>query len=165
MFSVLEKIARVSPYQQRTQWSCSAACLKAVAGHYGIYIPEIVSINLVGALPGKGAECFQIAEAARKLGLLAFEYSFDSLEQAKLLTDQNIPIICDIQSFNNPGKGHYVVLTSIDNSNVILMDPNTPGNWRTISRTEMSARWWDRAMAPPHDIMKKWGIIIIPHTD
>lgn len=157
----LEKLAQVSPYQQKTQWTCSAACLKAVLEHWGVRLPELIVIEAIGTKKGRGAECDEIAAAARKLGFLAFEYSFDSIDQAKVLLDQGIPIICDIQSFNNPGKGHYVVMTSADET-VELMDPNTPGNQRTISRDEMDERWWDRAMAPPHNLMPRWGIVVIP---
>ncbi len=157
-----EKTAQVYPYQQKTQWTCSAACLKAVMNHWGLGVPELEVIQAVGARPGRGAECDQIATAARQFGFAAFEYSFESLEQAKVLLDQDIPIICDIQSFNNPGKGHYVVMVSMDEQRVQLMDPNTPSNWRVISHAEMNARWWDRAMAPPHDMMWKWGIIVVP---
>lgn len=161
---MMSKEAQVSPYQQKTQWTCSAACLKAVMAHWGQNIPELIVIDAVGARKGRGAECDQIAAAARKFGFLAFEYSFDSLDQAKVLLDQDIPIICDIQSFNNPGKGHYVVMTAVEDT-VELMDPNTPGNHRSISREEMDERWWDRAMAPPHQEMPKWGIVVIPPED
>lgn len=160
----MSKEAQVSPYQQKTQWTCSAACLKAVMAHWGTNIPELLVVDAVGARKGRGAECDQIAAAARKFGFLAFEYSFDSLDQAKVLLDQDIPIICDIQSFNNPGKGHYVVMTGVEDQ-VDLMDPNTPGNHRSISREEMDERWWDRAMAPPHQEMPRWGIIVIPPED
>jgi predicted double-glycine peptidase len=159
----LVKEAEVSPYQQKTQWTCSAACLKAVMAHHGVKMPELKLIEAIGARKGRGAECDQIAAAARKLGFAAFEYSFASIEQAKILLDQQIPIICDIQSFNNPGKGHYVVLVAANDDSVELMDPNTPGNWRVISKKEMDDRWWDRAMAPPHDMMPKWGIVIVPN--
>lgn len=161
----LEKLAQVSPYQQKTQWTCSAACLKAVLEHWGSRLPELLVIDAIGTKKGRGAECDQIAEGARKLGFLAFEYSFNSLDQAKILLDQGIPIICDIQSFNHPGKGHYVVMTDVNDNMVELMDPNTPGNLRTISREEMDQRWWDRAMEPPHDLMPKWGIVVIPSED
>jgi predicted double-glycine peptidase len=167
----LEKTAKVGPYQQKTQWTCSAACLKAVLEHWGTKLPELTIIQAIGAKKGRGAECDEIAAAARKLGFSAFEYSFESLDQAKVLLDQDIPIICDIQSFNNPGKGHYVVMTGVwegdvgSGSRVEIMDPNTPGNGRTISREEMDERWWDRAMAPPHDLMPKWGIVVVPPED
>jgi ABC-type bacteriocin/lantibiotic exporter with double-glycine peptidase domain len=155
------KIALVQAYQQKTQWTCSAACLKAVLAHWGTDVPELTCIEAIGARKGRGAETTQIVEAARKLGFDALEMSFDSIAQAKALTDQNIPIICDIQSFNHPGKGHYVVLTKVDEE-VYLMDPNTPGNMRTISVEEMEQRWWDRWMAPPHHVQSHWGIIVAP---
>lgn len=160
----MEKLAAVQPYQQKTQWTCSAACLKAVLEHWGAKYPELVIIEAIGARKGRGAECDEIAAAARKLGFLAFEYSFDSIDQAKILLDQDIPIICDIQSFNNPGKGHYVVMVSAD-INVQLMDPNTPSNQRIISRDEMEDRWWDHAMKFPHELMPKHGIIVVPSED
>jgi predicted GNAT family acetyltransferase/predicted double-glycine peptidase len=158
----MKKEAAVAPYQQKTDWTCSAACFKAVLNHFGIDVSEDQAVELIGTRPGRGAECDEIVNAARAMSLDSFEYSFDSIEQAKILIDQDIPIICDIQSFNHPGKGHYVVLTKIDPDSVELMDPNTPGNIRTISRAEMETRWWDRAMRPPHNLMTKWAVIILP---
>ncbi len=160
--SVLLKHAEVSPYQQKTQHTCSAACLKAVLEHYGSEADEHDLSGIIGLRQRGGAETDQIASAARKLGFECFEYSFDSLDQARTLTDQDIPIIADIQSFNHPGSGHYVVITAIDDESVHLMDPNTPGNQRTLSREEMDARWWDRAMKPPHAVMQRWGVIVVP---
>lgn len=156
------KSAVIKPYQQNSSWSCSAACLKAVLEHWGINISEQEAIDAIGTREGRGAECNQIAEGARKFGLLSFEYSFSSIDQAKILLDQDIPVIVDIQSFNHPGKGHYVIIIAADDSTVTLMDPNTPGNQRVISKEEMDARWWDHAMDPPHNLMPKHGIIIIP---
>ena len=157
----LIKLAFVSPYQQRTLWTCSAACLKAVLGHWGRTVSEEEAVEAVGAREGRGAETTQIVEGAVSLGFDAMEMSFDSLDQAKALTDQDIPVICDLQSFNNPGKGHYVVLTGIDEM-VHLMDPNTPGNVRTISKEEMEQRWWDRWIKPPNQLMLKWGVLVAP---
>lgn len=162
LISSLIKLAVVKPTRQLTQWTCSAACLKAVMAHHGHPITEMEAIKAIDARKGRGAECDQIASAARALGFMSFEYSFESIEQAKVLLDQDIPIICDLQSFNNPGKGHYVVMVSADDEHVELMDPNTPGNWRVISRAEMDERWWDRAMKPPHNLMPKWGIVVVP---
>ena len=159
---LLEKVAKVAPYQQATQHTCSAACLKAVLDHYGFEGDEHDIAGFIGVRQKGGAETDQIANAARRLGFDCFEYSFDSLEQAKFLTDQDIPIIADIQSFNHPGSGHYVVIADIDDESVHIMDPNTPGNERIISHQEADERWWDRAMKPPHKMMKKWGIVVLP---
>lgn len=156
------KVAQVEPYQQQTQHTCSAACLKSVVGHYGFDIGEHELSQYIGVRQRGGAETDQIAQAARQLGFDAFEWSFSSLEQAKTLTDQDIPIIADIQSFKHPGSGHYVVITGIDKDGIHLMDPNTPSNQRTISPQEMEQRWWDRAMKPPHKLMKMWGVVVLP---
>lgn len=166
-----EKHAQVDAYQQKTDWTCSAACLKAVMAHWGKDVPELLVIQAIGAKKGRGAETTQIVEAAKKFGFDSFEMGFDSMEQAQHfmgMFDQNVPLICDIQSFNHPGKGHYVVLTSLDEHRAELMDPNTPGNQRSLSVEEMEERWWDRWMAPPHEVQERWAIVIakpgvLPH--
>jgi len=160
--AILTKKAQVEPYQQKTQHTCSAACLVAVLGHYGFDADEHDVSGMIGVRQKGGAETNQIAETARRLGLESFEYSFNSLHQASVLTKQGIPIIADIQSFKHPGKGHYVVITDIDEKGVHLMDPNVDGNVRLISHEEMDERWWDRAMQPPHKMMPKWGVVVLP---
>ena len=160
----IEKIAEVSAYQQQTEWTCSAACLKAVLEHYNFPITEEEAVEAIGTKPGRGAEVDEVAEGARKLGFDAFDFDFASLDQAKFLLDQDIPIICDIQSFNHPGKGHYVVLTKIEGDNVTLMDPNTKDglNKRVLTREHMDVRWWDFTMAKPHKLRQRWGVIVLP---
>lgn len=158
----LTKIAAVSPYQQATQWSCSAACLKAVLAHYGTELSEDEAVLAVGAREGRGAEVTEISDAATSLGFDAFDYEFSSLDQANVLLQQDIPIICDIQSFNYEGKGHYVVLHKLDAHSAHLMDPNTPGNSRVIPLDHLEAMWWDHTMAKPHVLKQKWGVVILP---
>lgn len=155
------KEGQVEPYQQETQYSCSAACLRAVLLHYGIDLPEKELVHRIGATPRRGAEIDQITKAAWDLGLDAFLYEFNDLDQAKFLLDLEIPIICDVQSFNHPGKGHYVVLTAIEGDRVYLMDPNTPGNERVLTRDHMDARWWDWTMVG-HLLKEKWGAVVLP---
>lgn len=155
------KIARVLPYQQKTQYSCSAACLKAVLEHWGAdRYAEHEIMRAVGVSDRGGAEVDQITRGAKELGFDAYDKCFSSLDEARELTDRDIPIIADFQSFNNPGKGHYVVITSIDDDVVHLMDPNTDGNQRVITRAECEKRWWDRTMAPPHKLMPRWGVVV-----
>jgi ABC-type bacteriocin/lantibiotic exporter with double-glycine peptidase domain len=156
------KDAQALPYQQGTQWSCSAACLKAVLEHYGMSVTEQECIEAIGTMENKGAEVDMIAAGARNLGLDAFDFEFISLDQARLLLDKDMPIICDVQSFNHPGKGHYVILNQIDDQGVHLMDPNTPGNQRLLTPDHMDARWWDWTMAKPHQLKEKWGVVVLP---
>lgn len=159
----LVKIAavRVGPYQQKTQYTCAAATLKAVLSYLGFDIPEEVLTILVRIKKRNGAETTQIVDAAKKLGFRTFERSF-TIEEAKRITDKGIPIICDIQSFTKPGAGHYVVLAGIEGGSVYLMDPNVEGNKRIIPLEEFSERWWDREMRPPHKLMIRWGIVVLP---
>lgn len=157
----LTKIAEVQPYQQKTEWSCSAACLKAVLDSYGSETSEEQAIQAIGARDGRGAEVTDIADGARKLGFEAFDYDFESLDQVKLVLDKGIPIICDFQSFNHAGKGHYVVLTKIAEAGAHIMDPNTPGNYRLLTTDHLEARWWDWTMAKPHQLKIKWGVVVL----
>lgn len=158
------KTAEVRPYQQKTQWSCSAACLKAVLDHHGIKKPELECIHAVGARKNKGAETTQIVDAAKAMGYDAYEKSFSSMEEALSLVNRGYPIICDIQSFKHKGKGHYVVLAGGDAETVHIMDPNAPelGNVRLLPTDDFEGRWWDRWMKPPHDLMVRWGVVVMP---
>jgi hypothetical protein len=162
----LVKLAQVGTHQQETEWTCSAACLRSALIHLGYDLPEADLAAVIGAQQGRGAETTDIVNAAKKLGLEAWEQSFRTLEVAKEVLGQGIPIIADIQSFNHPGKGHYVLLAGFDASGFKMMDPNTKGktavpNWRQISNEKLEEIWWDRAMASPHEMMPKWGIMVM----
>lgn len=159
----LEKIARVAPHQQEARENCSAACLKAVLAHWGHDIPESVCAEVIGV--GKhGAEVTDISSAARRMGMNAADIKFRSFGEARKFLDADIPIIADFQSWNHPGQGHYVVIVSVDGDRVEIMDPNTPGNWRSLSLKEVEERWWDYPMdggknAAP---IKMWGVVVAP---
>ncbi len=161
----LIKIARVGTHQQETEWTCSAACLRAALMHIGYDLPEADLAAVIGASQNRGAETSEIVAAAQNLGLESWEQSFPSLVEAKECLKKGIPIIADIQSFNNPGKGHYVLLSGFTEQGFMMMDPNTKGktalpNWRIIPEEKLEEIWWDRAMAAPHQLMPKWGVMV-----
>lgn len=161
----LVKLAAVGTHQQETEWTCSAACLRAALLHIGYDLPEADLAAAIGARESRGAETTDIVAAASKLGLEAWEQSFQSLDEAKATLKNGIPIIADIQSFNHPGKGHYVLLAGFNESGFMMMDPNTKGktslpNWRLIPADQLEEIWWDRAMAAPHQLMPKWGVMV-----
>ena len=161
-----EKTAQVDAYQQEEEWSCSAATLTAAIGHLGDKITEKEAIEAVGTKKGRGAETTDIVEGAKKLGYEAYEKSFRTMEEAKKVLKGGHPIIADVQSFNYPGKGHYVLIAGYHpGKGFIIMDPNTKSktavdNWRLLSTRELTDRWWDRAMAPPHNLMIRWGVVV-----
>lgn len=159
----LEKIAKaaVTPYQQETKWTCSAACLKAVLNFYGFKISEKECGVYIRVRKNKGAETTDIVNAAKAIGFNAYEKSF-TVEEVKALLEKDIPIICDIQSFTKPGAGHYVVLVGFEDGQAILMDPNVEGNQRKLSARDFFDRWFDYEMKAPHKLMKHWGVVVEP---
>jgi hypothetical protein len=161
----LTKLAQVGTHQQETEWTCSAACARAALLHLGYDLPEADLAELIGAVKGRGAETTEIVSAMKKLGLESWEQGFSSLDEAREMLRRGVPIIADIQSFNYPGTGHYVLLAGFNDQGFKMMDPNTKGktsvpNWRLIPNEKLEEIWWDRRMAPPHDMMSKWGVMI-----
>lgn len=146
----------VQPYQQKTDYTCSAACLLAVARHYGVVLDEPNLTRLIGALPEIGATCEQVVEAARHLWMPAAAPHFASLTATMPYLARGVPIIANVTSFTRPGSGHFVVLIAIDDRGVDLMDPNVTGNRRCLTYQEMDRRWQVRSqrqgvvvLAPP----------------
>jgi predicted double-glycine peptidase len=131
----------VEPYQQIRPYSCGAAALKAVLGHWGEPADERDLIREVGVDPENGASCYQVEAAARKRGYWAQTWKFDSLDELARFTDRDIPVIIAIHSFTRPGEGHFVVATDVKSDRVEVMDPNVKGNQRTLSRRELDKRW------------------------
>lgn len=157
----MRKLARISPHQQKTQSNCSAACLHVVLRHHGLDVPEELLAQLIGVEEGRGAELFQIVGAARALKFEAKQAEIH-LPAAIALVKGGFPIICDVQSWNFPGKGHYCVLAEIHGDMAEIMDPNVDGNWRNMSIYDFAERWWDYEMYPPHRKMLHAGVLITP---
>lgn len=132
------------PIQQLTRYSCGAVCLLAIAEDYGISgLDEATVARLIGVTKN-GAFPVQLVAAAKRLGLPAEERRFRTLAEAKSVTDKGVPIIANILSFTQPGGGHFVIITKIDDAGVHLMDPNVAGNRRLLSHEEMMRRWQTR---------------------
>jgi ABC-type bacteriocin/lantibiotic exporter with double-glycine peptidase domain len=155
------KLARVKPYQQETQQSCSAACLHSVLLHHGMEVPEDLLRKAI-AVGRHGAELYQIVGAARALGMKARQVEFKQLGDAIELVQKDIPLICDVQSWTKPGSGHYVVLASVGSGRAEVMDPNVKGNWRSMPVKEFDDRWWDGDNVFRHKILKRAAVVIEP---
>ena len=135
------ELGQVDPYQQQSKVSCSFATMLAVLRHYGIeQYTEAELAPLVG-LTSQGAWPYQIVAACTKLGLNAFELRLQSLADAQNYLAAGIPLIAEVSSWNLPGRGHFVVLVAMDAKVAEVMDPNVPGNWRTLTLAELYERW------------------------
>jgi ABC-type bacteriocin/lantibiotic exporter with double-glycine peptidase domain len=157
----MDKEAKVSPYQQKTQRTCSAACLRAVLLHHGLDVQEEVLCKLID-IQHYGAELYQIVGAARALGFDAQQVEFKDLDEVRNHLKNDLPIICDVQSWTKAGSGHYVVLTEEKDGKAEVMDPNTPGNWRSMPMKEFEDRWWDGDNVFPGKKLRRPGILITP---
>ena len=143
----------VEPYQQRRPYTCGAAALKAVSKHWGRDFDELALADLIGVDPTRGSTTDQVATAARRLGYTAWPHEFASTDELRRYTARDVPVIIAVRSFTRPNQGHFVVATEIDEDTVEIMDPNVPGNRRTLSRVELDRRWQFRDRA---------GVIVMP---
>jgi ABC-type bacteriocin/lantibiotic exporter with double-glycine peptidase domain len=143
----------VEPYQQIHPYSCGAAALKAVLGHWGEEADEPSLIKEIGVDPKSGSTCYQVESAARQRGYMAQTRQFRSIDELMTFTEQDIPVILAIQSFTRPGQGHFVVAADVDGNDVEIMDPNVRGNWRTLTRAELDKRWKFR---------DRVGVVVLP---
>ena len=137
----MQTLGDIEPYQQREQYSCGAATLKAVLKNYGTDYDERMLIKLVGVDPKSGSSAAQVASAARRLGYDAQPLRFDSIDELATYTNDDIPVIVAIRSFNRPDQGHFVIADEIDDTYVHIMDPNVRGNRRSVTRHELDQRW------------------------
>lgn len=143
----------VESFPQTTRYTCSAATLGAVLKHWGYGYSEQALAQIIGVDPKEGATNQQIVAAAQRLSFDAKVRLFTDIDELKAFTDRDIPVILNILSFLQPGRGHFVVATQIDARHVRLMDPSAPENWRVIPRSELDRRWRTRQRA---------GVIVIP---
>ncbi len=134
-------LGQVDPYQQSTEYTCSAAVEHAVLKHWGYNIDETTLAYLLKVDPINGSSAVRVAAVARDLGFAAKSRSFKSLNELKRITDQDVPVIARVLSWKHPGQHHFVVVTSIDDFGVSVMDPNVEGNRRRLSHEEMWSRW------------------------
>jgi ABC-type bacteriocin/lantibiotic exporter with double-glycine peptidase domain len=155
------KVAKVRPYQQETQRTCSAACLRAVLLHHGRDVPERILSEAIGV--GKfGAELYQIVGTARALGFKARQVEFKTLGDAIELVQKDLPLICDVQSWTKKGSGHYVVLVNVHAGTANIMDPNVHGNWRSMSVKDFDSRWWDGDSVFRGKTLRRAAVIVEP---
>lgn len=142
----------VEPYQQGWEFTCSAAASHAVYKHWGYDIDEVTLAYLLKVDPINGSNASRVVSVARDLGFAADTRKFKSLNELKRVTDQDVPVIARVLSWKHPGQHHFVVVTSVDDFGVSIMDPNIEGNRRRLSHDEMWVRW----------VPDRLGVVITP---
>jgi ABC-type bacteriocin/lantibiotic exporter with double-glycine peptidase domain len=134
-------LGEIEPFQQSTEYTCSAAVSHAVFKHWGYDIDEVTLAYLLKVDPINGASAARVAALARDLGFQAVSRNFGTINQLKRITDQGVPVILRVLSWKHPGQYHFVIVTSIDDFGVSVMDPNVEGNRRRLTHEELWERW------------------------
>jgi len=146
---------------QTTKSDCSSASLRMVLSAYRDLRTEKELSSLIGVKDGRGAECDQITNAARKLGYKAIDRSL-SLKELESLLKGCVPVILDIQSYTRPPPvEHYVCAYKYENGLYYILDPNYEGRERILAKEELLKRWHGKAMKDGSD-MKMWGVVVLP---
>jgi len=132
---------QVEPYQQSTEFTCSAATEHAVLKHWGLDIDEFTLAQMLKVDPVNGSTAKRVVQVARKLGFNAVSRKFSGLIELQEVTDQGVPVIARVLSWKHPGQYHFVVVTGVDPFGVSVMDPNVEHNRRRLTHEEMWERW------------------------
>jgi predicted double-glycine peptidase len=136
---------------QTTNYTCGAACLRAVAGYFGVG-PEDEDefAELLNSTPEDGTSPGNIIRGARQLGLHAFGRHNMTIDSLKSRIDKGIPVICSVQAWGNEkvypkdGSGHYVTAIGFDNERIYFEDPSIAKSRGFLSYNEFMTRWHDK---------------------
>jgi len=146
-------VSGVTPIRQDASYACGAACVAAVAAHWGVDLAEFVSAHPRQADDATAADLQALAE---KLGLQAFAYqgSMDDLEDnlrkgRPLIVMIPVPLTASVgpvaglllNAWNRFGSrpAHWVVVVGFAEKQMILHDPAS-GPLRV--RRGTFAEWW-----------------------
>lgn len=158
------RVGAVVGTPQETPWTCGPAALRAVLAHYGVGATEPEVAVAARNMPIIGTRPQGLVRAAGEFGCDAQVTRLADVDAMRPALAAGIPLIVLVDSFTRPGRqSHYVVVSKMDRATVTMMDPNTPGNWRTLTRAEFDGRWWNRepgSRGPEY--VRRTAVIVFP---
>lgn len=147
---------------QSTPWTCGPAALRAVLAHHGIDIAEDELAVLAGNVPVLGVRPSGLVKAAVALGCHASVFVMRGVDALAPFLAQDLPVLLVVDSWTQPGKaGHWVVATALAGDQVRLMDPHVTGEWRTLTKAELDARWWHREGGR---VVRRLALVVAPEA-
>ncbi len=149
-------VSGVPPVRQDKDHACGAACVAAVAAHWGVSLADFKSTWPREAGDATGAE---LQTMARRLGLQAFAYtgSMDDLREnlargRPVIAMIPIPFVPQggfisdgvVSLWNEigPRPRHWVVVVGLVGRDFVIIDDPLSGPLRV--RREKFSRWWAR---------------------
>jgi uncharacterized protein len=160
---------------QRTDYSCGASSLQAIAKYYGVgpddewqFVDDTGMDHRVGAHPD------QLRRAAESYGLRCHEYHPMSLKQLLAEIRRKHPVLVMIQAWGTKRRrgrirpildyrkdwkdGHWVVAIGFDSNAVYFEDPSLQAVRGYLRYSELDKRWRDTVHHGKH--MPYYGMAI-----
>ena len=115
---------------------CGPTCLSMVyiglTGDASLHPGKMAEFSEKNGFYAEGGTSWSfMTEGAQKLGLSSLELPLDENRMKRELSDKK-PIICSMRAGDFTAKGHFIVLTGIDeNGSFVLNDPNSRKNSET----------------------------------
>lgn len=126
------RLRRIPRVRQHDVTDCGAACLSAVAQHFGLCVP-IARIRQFAATDQRGTNVLGMVEAAERLGFCARGVRAEPGSLASVPT----PTVAHVVS---GGLQHFVVLFSVSARRAVVMDP-ADGRVHRVPLDQFHARW------------------------
>ena len=135
---------------KQTRGFCSVACVRMIAGVYGIDLSESETIDGLGTDRDLGCSPENIVRFAQEK--LHFDAGFregSSLDELKALHSRDVyPIV---NFFSHFGEGHYSVVTHVNGDYMTYIDPKLGRRVRR-HKQDFYTSWFDyRGEFPPMD--------------
>lgn len=123
---------------------CGPACLKMVLHYYGTEVSEDELGRVAKTTLEHGTTNENLLLAAQTYGLSGVWHEFGTLEELREYTEKNIPVIVEWFSSDespDPGETHFSIIIGVDDTRVILLDPED-GKRYELSYAKFMSVWF-----------------------
>jgi len=157
---------------QKTNYSCGAASLMAVALYYGVgYDTEEEYIHHCRSGIRKGTHSKDIVRVAESIGLSAVYKEHMTIDELIMNLAKNNPVLCAIQAwgtledYKKLKDGHWVVAIGFDEDKIYFEDPSLQDAKGFIFKKDFDFRWADIEPYSGGGVKHHLGIIMEYHED
>lgn len=163
-FDISKNLIVLSPkivdVRQATPYTCGVSCVQAILNYYGLDKREGEVAKQLRTTRNQGTSPQQIVRGFKHYGLDTVAKQNTTLKDLKTNLKHNIPTIVAIQAWSkNPSPdwqkdwedGHWVVITGMDDENIIFEDPSLLGKRGLLAQKEFLSRWHDYKGPAPYN--------------
>lgn len=129
--------------RQEHPWTCLPACIRMVLAYRGNWLEEAAIAAACGTVPLRGTQPERAVEGVQQLGYHALWFENADLFRLQDLIEHDWPVIVFLRSRDLPAGGHGlhgVVVTGVEDDNVIIADPQSNSRF-PLSRKQFLSAW------------------------